>query len=284
MCLEVREVNIPAILPASSVFPRWLFTNIQVFCLHTVSNQFSWLGITCLIITGMALADVVQEAQEPVNEIYDDNSRGRLDSRLKKIRDKAQQQILDQGIRPDDISSEMYLNMRYQGTETAIMVREPLNGDFKTEFQKTHLREFAFIFPEEKPIFVDDVRVRSIVASGRNESDGQKLCEELRTTAFTSSASMETAERMVRTNNSRPEWTSPLMRNRRKLIFKAADSSKHPCLGCRISPRHSGSLDQPSSSTILKRWLSTLAQRLGSCNRTSLLISKKPQWLPKIQA
>lgn len=151
----------------------------------------------------MALADVVQEAQEPVNEIYDNDSQGRLGNRLSKLREKVRLQIMNQGIRADDdISYEMYLNMRYQGTETAIMVREPPNGDFKTEFQKIHLREFAFNFPEEKPIFVDDVRVRSTVASGRKESDGQQLGQELRSTAFTS-APMETAERMVCTNNTK---------------------------------------------------------------------------------
>lgn len=148
------------------------------------------------MITGMALADVVQEAQEPVNIIYDSNSRGLLEDRLSTIRDKVRQQLLDQGIHAHDISYEMYLNMRYQGTETDIMVLEPPNGDFKAEFEKIHLREFAFIFPEEKPIFVDDVRVRGVGASGRKGSDSQQLGEELRSTTFIS-APVAMAERMV---------------------------------------------------------------------------------------
>lgn len=146
----------------------------------------------------MALADVVQEAQEPVNETYSDDSRGRLEQRLSVLRDKVCQQLRDQGMQGNDTSYEMYLNMRYQGTETSIMVLQPPNGDFKTEFKRAHLREFAFLFPDERPIFVDDVRVRGIGARGRQgPSDGNRLGKELRN-SHCHKVSVDTAERMVR--------------------------------------------------------------------------------------
>lgn len=132
----------------------------------------------------MALADVAQEAQEPVNETYDDSSRGRLESRFSTLRGQVREQLLGQGILHEDISYEMYLNMRYQGTETSIMVLRPENGNFKTEFQNMHLREFSFVFPDDRVIYVDDVRVRGIGTNGRNEVDSKQLDTQLRNTAF----------------------------------------------------------------------------------------------------
>ena len=132
----------------------------------------------------MALADVVEEAQEPVNEIYNERSRQELEERLSKLRGRVGKQLLDQGIAADDISYEMYLNMRYQGTETSIMVLRPDNGDFAAEFRRTHLREFSFCFPDKKPIYVDDVRVRGIGASERKDWEGDQLGQQLRETTF----------------------------------------------------------------------------------------------------
>lgn len=145
----------------------------------------------------MALADIVQEAQEPTNTIYDNSTKTQLETRLAALRDKVHDKLLGQGIRSEDIAYEMYLNMRYQGTETSIMVLQPADGDFKAEFQKTHLREFAFVFPDEKPIFVDDIRVRGIGSSRRKESDGQQLGYELREHKSFTSAPRDSAERFV---------------------------------------------------------------------------------------
>ncbi|KAL3486704.1 Hydantoinase B/oxoprolinase-domain-containing protein [Aspergillus germanicus] len=135
---------------------------------------------------GMALADVVQEAQEPVNETYDETSRSRLETRLSILRNQVKDQLVNQGIQETDIAYEMYLNMRYQGTETSIMVQQPPNGDFKAEFQKTHLREFSFCFPDEKVIFVDDIRVRGIGTSQRKDWEGEQLGQQLRGSTFSS--------------------------------------------------------------------------------------------------
>ena len=169
-----------------------------MFYLPRCDLSFLFLMIIGIELTkaGMALADVVQEAQEPVNETYSDSSRERLDHRLYRQKGIVRQRLIEQGIQKENISYEMYMNMRYQGTETSTMVLQPEDGDFKAEFQRAHLREFAFVFPDSKPIFVDDVRVRGIGASGRKESDGQGLEEELRSSKFTT-VPVETSDRTV---------------------------------------------------------------------------------------
>ncbi|KAE8146980.1 Hydantoinase B/oxoprolinase-domain-containing protein [Aspergillus avenaceus] len=128
---------------------------------------------------GMALANIVQELQEPVNIVYEPATEDELKKRLTILKGRALHQLRSQGIYEDQITYETYLNMRYQGTETSIMVLQPPDGDFKAAFQQQHLREFAFLFPASKPILVDDIRVRGIGASRQEWQEGKRLDEEL---------------------------------------------------------------------------------------------------------
>ncbi|KAH8812532.1 Hydantoinase B/oxoprolinase-domain-containing protein [Xylogone sp. PMI_703] len=167
----------------------------------------SKLGISTAIIHkyssilsayGMALADVVQEAQQPVNVTYAGSAIADIESRLKILRSDVRKSLVEQGIQPKDIVYEDYLNMRYQGTETGMMILRPEGGDFKEAFLEQHLREFNFIFPDSRPILIDDVRVRGIGGSGSVDSDADKLASELKTLNF-SEAPAKAAERTIKT-------------------------------------------------------------------------------------
>lgn len=132
----------------------------------------------------MALADVVQEAQEPVNTTYAGQAVQMLESRLNALGLKVKQALLNENIHEGDIYYEEYLNMRYQGTETPMMILRPCSGNFKDAFLEQHLREFNFVFPDSRPILVDDVRVRGIGGSGNVTADADKMHDELRQTTF----------------------------------------------------------------------------------------------------
>ncbi|KAJ5041042.1 uncharacterized protein L3040_005599 [Drepanopeziza brunnea f. sp. 'multigermtubi'] len=122
---------------------------------------------------GMSLADVVEERQEPDSKIWADKGDSR-DALLKKIEDLKQKSftaLKEQGFKDDSIVFEEYLNMRYRGTESALMVVRPSKEDAEKEFDgddnsfgkafvKQHQQEFGFTF--DRDIIVDDVRVRGI--------------------------------------------------------------------------------------------------------------------------
>ncbi|CAI4732605.1 AQG_2a_G0044240.mRNA.1.CDS.1 [Saccharomyces cerevisiae] len=58
-----------------------------------------------------------------------------------------------------------YLNLRYEGTETSLMILEQNeNWEFEKWFAEAHKREFGFAF-SEKCVIVDDVRVRATAKS-----------------------------------------------------------------------------------------------------------------------
>lgn len=111
---------------------------------------------------GMALADVVEETQQPFSTEFTDANQAILSERLNVLRQESVSKLEKQGFIKENIELEEYLNMRYQGTESGIMVPKEEEGFLET-FKEMHLREFGFLF-ESKPVLVDDVRVR---ASGK---------------------------------------------------------------------------------------------------------------------
>ena len=83
--------------------------------------------------------------------------------------DKAELDLRSQGFTPDRISSESYLNCRYHGSSTQLMIEKPDDGDYEKKFFDEHKREFGFNLSERK-ILVDDIRVRAVGKSVGQET------------------------------------------------------------------------------------------------------------------
>ncbi|KAK5119216.1 hypothetical protein LTR85_007830 [Meristemomyces frigidus] len=127
---------------------------------------------------GMALADVVDERQEPESKVWKDEDKGvreYLQIKMEYLKRKSTATLRDQGFEEDQIKFEEYLNMRYRGTESALMVVKPSKDELEKEydgaedafavfgkaFVKQHEAEFGFTLPD-RDIIVDDVRARGI--------------------------------------------------------------------------------------------------------------------------
>ncbi|KAH7148700.1 Hydantoinase B/oxoprolinase-domain-containing protein [Dactylonectria macrodidyma] len=148
---------------------------IQQILIHRYSSVLSAYG--------MALADVVDERQEPESKAWKDDAKvvGELQEKMKKLKDKSRASLKDQGFRDDEIVFEEYLNMRYRGTESALMIIKPdvgeANGnsegngwDFGKAFVKQHRYEFGFTL-DDRDIIIDDVRIRGIGKSFRHSEE-----------------------------------------------------------------------------------------------------------------
>lgn len=140
---------------------------------------------------GMALADVVDESQVPESQTWSDegNAKSELRKKMEELKKKSTTKLLDQGFSKDKIVFEEYLNMRYRGTESALMVVKPAAEEVKKDFEgddwafgkafiKQHEQEFGFTLPD-RDIIVDDVRARGIGKSfeGLEKTVDQQLKE-----------------------------------------------------------------------------------------------------------
>jgi len=123
---------------------------------------------------GMALADVVDESQVPDSKTWSDKDGvvEDLKKTMKGLKDKSTAKLRDQGFSDESIEFEEYLNMRYRGTESALMVVRPNEDEAKNEFDgddwafgkafiRQHEQEYGFTLPD-RDIIVDDVRARGI--------------------------------------------------------------------------------------------------------------------------
>ncbi|GAB0135107.1 hypothetical protein EsDP_00003456 [Epichloe bromicola] len=129
---------------------------------------------------GMALADVVNERQEPDSAVWQDGGAvvHHLQTKMEKLKEKSRAALRDQGFGDEDIVFEEYLNMRYRGTESALMIVKPTGEEaeehfggeqwqFGQAFVRHHRYEFGFTL-DDRDIIVDDVRVRGIGKSFRH--------------------------------------------------------------------------------------------------------------------
>ncbi|ORY28998.1 Hydantoinase B/oxoprolinase-domain-containing protein [Naematelia encephala] len=131
----------------------------------------STLGIKRIIVPryssllsayGMALADVVREVTEPAAfTVTSNKDNDKIAKRFAALVETAESDLLSQGFPRDRVVSETYLNCRYHGTSTKLMIERPEDGNYEKKFFDEHKREFGFNL-EARDILVDDIRVRAV--------------------------------------------------------------------------------------------------------------------------
>lgn len=124
-----------------------------------------------------------------------------LNNRLSGIDARVRRELESQGFKGDQIKTEKVLHMRFDGSDTALMMyvfcpasslrntmtddssSEPEGGDFESAFKAAYKTEFGFLLTSQ--IVVDDVKVSQYNRLGRREghvliSTGQGSRKDLR--------------------------------------------------------------------------------------------------------
>jgi 5-oxoprolinase (ATP-hydrolysing) len=110
---------------------------------------------------GMALADVVVETQEPAAITWSEDSVSEIKTRLESLSARGSEGLAAQGFDGQSTEHERFLNMRYKGSDTSLMISIPEDvGDAGSTFTARHTQEFGF--SQSRDILVDDVRIRSV--------------------------------------------------------------------------------------------------------------------------
>ncbi|KAL4908148.1 hypothetical protein BDW74DRAFT_188372 [Aspergillus multicolor] len=110
---------------------------------------------------GMALADVVVENQEPAAITFSEAAVPEINARLASLSSRGAKGLEAQGFDASLTEHECFLNMRYQGSDTSLMIALTEDvADAGNAFTARHTQEFGF--SQSRNILVDDVRVRSV--------------------------------------------------------------------------------------------------------------------------
>ncbi len=125
---------------------------IKTIFIHRDAGILSALGI--------GAADVVKDRQEPAGAAPLATSIDLQLDRIQKLAAETASELNRKGYDPVHIDVTCYLNLRYEGTDTAFMIRQPDDNNFQDAFASVHMREFGFNLHDRK-VLVDDVRVRA---------------------------------------------------------------------------------------------------------------------------
>ena len=109
---------------------------------------------------GIGLADVVVDKQKPSSATWSSEIWPGLKLQLDELESLAFAELADQGFASEQMESTVFLNLRYEGTDTAMMIARPDDDDFGRAFRQAYRREFGFDL-EARKILVDDIRVRA---------------------------------------------------------------------------------------------------------------------------
>ncbi|PWY93106.1 5-oxoprolinase [Aspergillus sclerotioniger CBS 115572] len=108
---------------------------------------------------GIGLADVVQEGQRPCAKAYDSVNIQTILTDLEDLSDSTKDMLGNDGILNVDV--ECFLNMRYDGSETTIMIAVDPSQNMLQLFVDAHHQQFGFT-PTNRQVFVDSIRVRVV--------------------------------------------------------------------------------------------------------------------------
>ncbi|VAI60853.1 unnamed protein product [Triticum turgidum subsp. durum] len=116
---------------------------------------------------GMGLADVIEDLQEPYSAVYNTDSAAEASRRVAHLVKQVKEKLVEQGFGDESIRTDSYLNLRYEGTDTAIMVKQPEKEsgcDYADEFVKMFQQEYGFKLLHRN-ILICDVRVQGVGAT-----------------------------------------------------------------------------------------------------------------------
>nr|WP_320192350.1 hydantoinase B/oxoprolinase family protein [uncultured Desulfobacter sp.] len=117
---------------------------------------------------GMGMADVVTERQQPSAAVLGLQALKDAEKIFKQLEKDACRELMDQGFSAEAIDTTRFLNLRYHGTDTAMMICRPEDNDYAAGFKAVYLREFGFDL-SERQILIDDIRIRA-----RGKAAGQR--------------------------------------------------------------------------------------------------------------
>lgn len=133
---------------------------------------------------GMALADTTQEERKPCSEILANPVQPHIRVEFDELEAKTTKSIREMDPTCKTIESNYFLNLRYEGSDTSLMIEKPSESwDFATKFTDQHHHEFGFT-PTGRAIIIDDIRVRTTAktvstdTAGLSELDSIKITKE----------------------------------------------------------------------------------------------------------
>ncbi len=123
---------------------------------------------------GMGLADMRAMRERSTETPLDEDGLAGLGGVLEELEADAVREIASQGVAAGAIALERKAHIRYQGTDTALMVDYGEAAAMAAAFAETHRRRFGFVMPERGLV----IETLSVEAIGGSDADDGRPPEE----------------------------------------------------------------------------------------------------------
>ncbi len=114
---------------------------------------------------GMGLADQTAMRESAVEAVLDDTALPHLHTRLAQLADEAGRDLARQGIAPDRMQTIRRAHLRYEGTDSSLIVAFGDIDSMVRDFQIAYKRSFSFLMPGKR-LMVEAVSVEVLAHSG----------------------------------------------------------------------------------------------------------------------
>jgi 5-oxoprolinase (ATP-hydrolysing) len=110
---------------------------------------------------GMGLADQTAMREAAVEVKLDDAALPKIQARLAQLADEARQELIEQGVTRERVRDIRRVHLRYEGTDSALIVVFDSLADMQSQFEAAYKKRFSFLMPG-KPLIVEAVSVEAI--------------------------------------------------------------------------------------------------------------------------
>jgi len=110
---------------------------------------------------GMGLADVRSLREEQVEVPFDEAATAVMERVAAPLAEQARQEVADQGVEADRISVLRKAHLRYEGTDTALLIDVGAIGDMRRDFEDAHRQRFGFI-SEGRGMVVEALSIEAV--------------------------------------------------------------------------------------------------------------------------
>jgi 5-oxoprolinase (ATP-hydrolysing) len=116
---------------------------------------------------GMGLADQIAMREGSVELPLDETGLAAAQARLAQLGDEAARELVEQGVAREAVTLQRRVHVRYQGTDTALVVEGSRIPDIRREFEAAYRQRFAFLMPG-RMLVIEAVSVEAVAAGERH--------------------------------------------------------------------------------------------------------------------
>ncbi len=180
--LQIAVANMANAIKRISVARGYDVTGYTLQCFGGAGGQHACLVADALGMTrvfvhplagvlsayGMGLADQIAMRERSIEQPLDEDGLGAARDALDELGESARAELASQGVDPAAVEVRRRVHVRYQGTDTALVVPMGPIAGIGRDFEAAYRQRFAFLMPD-RPLVVEAVSVEAVGAGERFE-------------------------------------------------------------------------------------------------------------------